>query len=309
MKFCLIFLIPLIFSGCKTDMNRNEIADMDFVRVMGIDRKEGFTVSLLFEEKEKSVIKSATAPTVFEAYEEIANENVKPITLAHTKYFVLGLSATGQGTEETVDFITREEKVKTDATVYITESAEQFLSSAEKLSSSLELLSRKPMFFSVKQSNTLTDIFNPETTSLIPVLEIKENTPVPSGYAVMQDMTLKAVSDSDIAVGLNFLGNRVRSGSIFTEYGGMVIYDSKTKIKDDIKIFFKTNIKELKEKCDFSDSKYIDMLTEAQNRYVAELVDKSLNFLNKNNIKYPDKTPDNTAVTVESKITGTFDIE
>ncbi len=311
MKILFVLIAAMLLSGCQTDMNRNEIGDVDFVRAMGVDRAEDITVSLLLDKD----IKKATAGTVFEAYEKIAAECDKPITLAHTKYFILGKKSAGENIAESIDFITRDEKVKTDIAVYITQksTAEEFLGSSENIAENLDFFSRKILFYSTEQSNTLTDLHNPKITSLLPMIASDGEELTSDGYAVVQEMNVLAFSDEKEATGLNFIGNRVRSGGVFTEYAGMVIYDSKTKLKKGenpiLDIRFTTNIKEVTQNGNFEDMNYIEKLTTAQNDYIRSIVESAVSFLSENNINFAGCKWENAEIRINSKITGTFDIE
>ncbi len=309
MKLIYILIITVMLSGCQRDMNRNEISDIDFVRMMGIDKTDGYKVSLLIERDEKPQIKTAEAETVFEAYEKIAENSEKPVTLAHTKYFILNIPETETNMEEILDFIIRDEKIKTDVAVYVTreKSAEDFLKSDDKISDKFDSFGRRILFYSTKQPNTLTDLYNPQVTSLLPVLKFEKDEIMAEGYALVQNMKVLAITDSRIATGLNFIGDNVRSGGIFTKDAGMMIYDSKTKIKDSVlNIYFMTNIKEITKQGSIYN---VEALTKSQNDYVGSIVNDTAFFLRKNGIIYKKFDPNKTKIKINSKITGTFDIE
>ncbi len=311
MKLIYVLIMAVALSGCQRDMNRNEIGDIDFVRVMGVEKQENYNVSLVIEQEGETVVKDGEGATVFEAYEKIAQSNYRPITMAHTKYFLIEAAAAEKDLRGCIDFITRDEKIKTDAAVYIIrESPKIFLEKNSKIAENLDNLSRKPMFYSTKQSNTLTDLYNPKTDALLPVLVSEKEEITAKGYCLVQNMTVKIYTDEQQAVGLNFLADRVRFGGVFTSEGGMMIYNSKTKIKNNrAEIFFASNIKEITGDGNLQNINYISRLTALQNDYVKVRAEKAAAVLRENKIIFKKTDWEKTEVSVQSKITGTFDIE
>ena len=307
MKKAIWLAAALLLTGCRADLNRVEINDVDFVRVMGIDKEDGYTVSLLLEEENNTV--SGEGSTIFEAYETAAKKCVKQVTLAHTKYFLTGRGVLNGGMRECVDFITRDRKVKTDVSVYAAESARELIG-AENLAESLDYISRRSLFGAYKQPNTLTDIYNTNISELLPLL-VFDDILEAKGYAVTNNMKSAVFADEKTSIGLNFISGRTGSGGIFTDIGGTEIYNCKTRLADKDKIYidvyFETNIREAKEAVSRD---YIGRLTKAQNEYVSGIISVATEYLRETNISYMNiDWNKETEIKVHSKINGTFDIE
>ena len=298
-------LICLLFCGCTPDLNRNEIGNVAFIRLMGIDRREGrFRLTAAFsqqrskEDSPEADYVKAEGDSIFQAYEALKVKYDKPITFANTNYFLLGEDAARYGLEQCTDFITRDETAKLDALLFVVKDreAEGFIEEASKdgtiLSQRLEDRSGKLLFASTKKEHTLRSVMdmldNPYAAPLLPALELKEGDLLICGYAVFQDLKLQDYADLQRSYGIDFWTNNVRSMPLTVEGNtGLVISQSETKLKTRVRdgrlyvnatVTFSSNIKEADMVQDVFSPDGLNAMTQRQNQAVYQLMQETAEY-------------------------------
>jgi len=306
MKRLLLLMIPFLLCGCSHDMNRQEIDEVDMIHVLGIDWSgENYTLSALYSigggadaESAKVDIIQASGNTVYQAYENLKLKNKKNITLAQTSYYLIGEEAAKNGIDYCLDFLSRDETIKLESFVYITKETDAStvlqdgVENELLINEDLEALSQKQLETLTRNDNTILGLLNEMEQSyssiLIPSLLYDEDSFLIEGYAVFDHLQLYDYLDGTTAMGVNFVKNIVRRCPIYiSDTVGLLVSNTKTKLKTNvkkgiitvtIKIDFESFIKEVNTEEDIFTKDKLDELTNSQNNYIKDMIDKAINF-------------------------------
>ncbi len=315
-RILLLLIIPFLLCGCTHDMNKQEIDDIDLVLLLGIDYTDnsGYTVTALYNsgqsagaggEGESDSSGQGTETKIqgrgnspYEALENLKQKNKKVISLAHTGYFLVGAGAAGNGIDQCLDFLSRDETIKMESLVFITKDMDaadfidEGLQEKQVIHENIEAIDKKQQEMITRNDNTLVNLVNgmKQTTSslLIPYLQAKDKNFVIAGYAVFDKLKLKDYLDYDTSSGVNFIKNIIRSYPIYlNNQASLALSYSKTKLKSDIKdgiihikiqVDFETMIKEVITKDNLFTPDGLEKLRTQQSIYVKNIVRKAANY-------------------------------
>jgi spore germination protein KC len=295
-------------------MNREEIDEIDLVLTLGIDYAEGeYSISALYStgggsdseagagSGEEQVAKGK-GKTAYEALEDLKQKNKKNITLAQAGSFLIGEEAAKQGIDQALDFLKRDETIKMEALVYIIKgmSANEFIEEGIKnkqtIHEDLEAMEQKQKELLTRSSNTFVNILNDMeqqySSVLIPYLIGEKAGLLIEGYAVFDELKLVDYLDRDTSDGINFIRNTMRSFPIYLEDEvSLAVSYTNTKLKADlvnnqititIKVDFESMLKEIITKENIFTQKELLRLTDAQNEYVLDILEKPVDYSKKN---------------------------
>lgn len=304
----LIFLIfPVFLMGCTHDMNRREIDEINFIHVLGIDySNQEYKVSALYgtgdgadpEEGAKEELSSGTGKTPYAALEDLIKKNKKSITLAQAGFFLLGHGAAEEGLNPCLDFLSRDETIKMEALVYVTQNQEasEFIQRAidnkQTVLEDLESIRQKQLMFLTRLDNSFVNILNEmeQTNSsvLIPYLISEEEGFKIQGYTVFDELKLKDYLDTETSDGINFIKNIVRNYPIYVEdFASLSITYCDTdlssvleekKLVVNIEVSFDTMLREVNTDENLFSMEGIDRITREQNNYIKTILEKPINY-------------------------------
>ena len=310
MKKLIIILISLLLTSCSHDMNRREIDEINIIHVLGIDyEEEEYKVSVLYsaaggadpEEGEGSgdeELLSGKGRTPYEALEDVKLKSKKNITLAHTGNFLIGEEAALSDIRLCLDFLSRDETIKMESLFYVTQgiSAKDFIEESidekQNVQEDLEAIKQKQHELLTRYDNTLVNILNEikqnKSSLLIPYLVSEDKTYLINGYAVFDNYVLIDYLDKETSYGVDFIKDALRDFPIFLEDEvSLSLSYSKTKLKSEIidrqikvyiNINFETMVREIITNENIFNREKIEELTDEQNKYVQERLEKVVNY-------------------------------
>jgi spore germination protein KC len=310
----IILLISGSLAGCSYDMNRREIDEIDMALVLGIDYEDGqYKLCALYSpgsgsgaegsEKEGSSdggqeLAIGTGSSAFLALEDLKEKNKKAVTLAQTGTFLIGEAAAKAGLWPCIDFLQRDETIKMEALIFITKgmSAEDFIKLGQEnnktVHEDLEAIKQKRKEQLTRNNNTMVNILNDCMQELscvmIPYMTADEAGYKIEGYAVFSNYILRDYLDSETSDGVNFFRNMVRTYTIPLEnQAGLLITHTKTRIIADaeeslikikVKLVFESMIREILSDKDIFTTEGLNKLTQEQNNYLKEILDKPVRY-------------------------------
>jgi spore germination protein KC len=314
MKLSWIYLImiPFLLYGSYYNMNHIEIDDIDIIRVLGIDKeKDQYILSGLYNENggvDQSVsgvkVIEARGNSLYQAYENLKEKNKKTVTLAHTSYFLIGDEAARDGINESMDFIIRDETIKTNASIYILKDMQvlKLLNGTKEkdlfIHNDLDAISQKQLEQKKKNSNQILKIQskleNPDSTVLVPYLFFDNEYLYIKGYSVFEKGKLYSYLDNKESIGIDLIHDNIRMLPLYINDSlGLSASNVKTKLKTDIKnkkisitinTSFETNTKEMNSKEGQMNEKTVEELTHKQNEYMKNIMEKSMEYAKKTDI-------------------------
>lgn len=295
-----------IFSSCSHDMNHREIDEISFVLVMGIDYDgKEYTITTVHSlgigegvDQPKEEITEGSGKTPYEAFQALRLKNKKTTSIANIGYILLGEQAARQGLGDALDYFSREQSIKMESLVYVTKNqkAADFIKEAkdkeQRIHEDLETMEDKQSELVTRNDNTLVNVFNEmfQTNSsvLLPYLLSEDNIFIIRGYAVFDQLKLKDYLDEDTSSGINFVKGIIREYPIYLEDKvGLELSYSSTKKKSkvelstvtvEIHIDFETMIKEVSRTGNAFTREALEELTEEQNQYVYDIVKRAVDY-------------------------------
>jgi spore germination protein KC len=305
----LLITVPLLLCGCKNDMSRREIDEINFIHAMGIDFDgKLYTLSAIYSsdsgadpekgEAGKEDIMEASGATPYEAFEELRLKSKKIVSVANTGYFLFGDGAARAGIRECLDFISHDETIKMESLIFVTKDmdAKDFLGrgieNEQTIQADLEAVEQKQLRLITRNDNTLINILNEMKQDyyslLIPYLESEENAFLIRGYGVFDNLMLIDYLDMDISSGINFVRDIVRAYPIYLEDGislSLTFSDVRLKsrledgqVKIRIEADFETMVKETNAGGNIYTSEKIKQLTAMQNDYIKDIIKKAAEY-------------------------------
>lgn len=302
----MLSLSIVIFSSCSHDMNHREIDEINFVLVMGIDYDgEQYTITTVHSlgigegvDEPKEEITEGSGKTPYEAFQALRLKNKKTVSVANIGYILLGEQAAKQGLGEALDYFSREQSIKMESLVYVTmnKKAADFIQEAkdreQMINEDLETMEEKQSELVTRNDNTLVNVFNEmfQTNSsvLLPYLVSEENIFILRGYSVFDQLKLKDYLDEDTSSGINFVKGIIREYPIYLEDKvGLELSFSSTKKKSkldssqvtvEIHIDFETMIKEVSLTGNVFTMDRLQELTDEQNQYVYDIVKRAVDY-------------------------------
>ncbi len=309
MKYIVFCLVPLFFSGCTHDMNRREIDEINFIRVMGIDYSDGeYTISALYssggadpEEGAGGAEEEVTegkGKSPYQAFEDIRLKNKKTISVANIGYFLIGTEASTNGIDICLDFLSRDQTIKMDSLIYVLKDskASDFINKAieeeQKVNEDLEAVEQKQAQLITRNDNTLVNILNEmeqtHSSVLVPYLISEEKSFLIEGYAVFKDHKLKDFLDIETSSGINFVKDIIRAYPIYLENQvGLELSYSSTNLKTElennnikviIRVDFETMVREVNRKEEVFTRDGLMDLTKKQNEYIRQVIQKAVDY-------------------------------
>lgn len=301
-----LFLI-LVFYICFYQMERNEISDIYIVRVLGIDKdKNGYTVTALYNTTGGSSSSSdsgsggggsmkalnGSGDSIYMAFENMKKKSPREMTIAHTSFYLLSESAASEGVEGCLDYIARDQTVKTNASVYVlqSENVSSFLMKSVDeeflVNENLEDITANKANQLRKSENTLLNVLNnlkdDYSPLLIPYLIYKDNCLYTGGYAVFKEDTFYKYLDYDTSLTLDLLRKRLRSYPVYLNNGiGLEVtnYDvfttadmTDTAPVIQIKMNLYSNIKEISAEDKSLGNEKLDRLQKIQGEYIVNKI-------------------------------------
>ena len=232
-----IFVLFVLYM-CFFQMEKNEISDIYIIRVLGIDKDDkGYTVTALYNDNGQSPTDSdlggsgsiqslyGEGDSVYSAFEDMKQKSTCNMTIAHTSFYLIGESAARNGLKECLDYIARDQTVKTNASVYLlqSEKVKNFLvnSIGEELfiHEDLDDITVKQTNQLRKTENTILHILNnledTYNTMFLPYLIHEERNLYPGGYAIFKENKLYEYLDYDTSLTIDLLANRLRYYPIY----------------------------------------------------------------------------------------------
>lgn len=303
-----ILLVSLWLTGCSNDMNRREIDEINFIRVMGIDYAEGeYRVTALYNSsggadpeeggKGDEEITEGKGKTPYQAFQDIMLKNKKTISVANTGYFLIGDGAAANGIDVALDFLSRDNTIKMDSLIYVTKDtlASEFMNKAieeeQKIHEDLEAVEQKQAQLITRNDNTLVNILNEleqnHSSVLIPYLVSEEKSFLIQGYTVFDQGNQKDYLDKETSSGINFVKDIIRAYPIYLEGVGLDLSYASTKLKSElenekikviIRVDFETMIREVDRTDNVFTSENLEKLTEEQNEYIEKVVRKAAEY-------------------------------
>lgn len=310
MKKLIILLFVFLLYGCSShDMNRREIDEINFIHVMGIDYSLGeYILTAIYSSNQgadpengaagNEEISRGRGRTPYEAFQDLKLKNKKSISIANTGYFLIGDSAAGHGLDKCLDFLSRDETVKMESLIFVTQDMDvsdfiaQSIENGMTIHEDLEAVEQKQRELITRNDNTLVNILNEMedkmTSVLIPYLTAERNSFLIQGYAVFDEFVLVDYLDMETSSGVNFIKDIIRVFPIYLEEQvGLTVSYTKSKLKsrldnNQIKVIiqldFETMVKEINTDKNIFTKEELSKLTEMQNNYVIEIMKKATNY-------------------------------
>jgi len=205
-------------------MERNELSDVHIIQLFSIDKIEnGYQVTAIYDEDggnsgSGTKLIDGTGRSVYAAFENLQRKNSREMTIAHSSYFLISDLVAKDGLEGCLDFISRDETIKSNAAIYILNEDNinhvmtKALDDDFYFHDSLGAITEK-MSTNLKQiDNTILSIHNElenESNSLlIPYLVYKDKLLYRNGYATFVDNKLNEYLDYSTSNAIDlFRGN------------------------------------------------------------------------------------------------------
>lgn len=302
-------LLQLSLCACSNDMNRRELDEINLIHIMGIDYSDGmYVLTAVFSsgqgadpEKNPSGsedVSEGKGATPFEAFQDLKLKNKKTVSIASTGYFLIGETAAAEGIETCLDFLSRDETVKMESLVFITQgvNASYFISEGMKngkmIHEDLEAVEQKLHELVTRIDNTLVNILNEMEDDLsgllIPYLKTGEDSFNIGGYAVFDGLSLADYLDIDTSAGINIIKNIMRTYPIYLKKGVSLSVSSlksrmKTELEEglvwvDIHVDFESMVREVNTDEDIFRVEEQNTLTRLQNAYIEDILKKAVDY-------------------------------
>ncbi|TAH63344.1 MAG: Ger(x)C family spore germination protein [Gottschalkiaceae bacterium] len=119
----LIIILNMSLSGCQSS---NEINRLAIITAIGIDKADSqyrITAQIIIpseisqkysQGKSPVVVRTVTAPTIFEGIRTMSREATRKLYLSHVQVLVLGEEIARSGIKNIIDFISRDHELRTD---------------------------------------------------------------------------------------------------------------------------------------------------------------------------------------------------
>ncbi len=235
LKILGFFAILLLLYLCYINMNRQEISNVDLIRIIAIDKSStNYIVTAIYTDAAGSgdsttpITVSGTGNTVYAAFENLKLKNRYPITIAHTNYYLVSDTVCKDGLFKGLDYIVREHTTKTNASVYLLPLSNihdfilRGLEDERNIISELQALDMKQRQLLKKTDNTLLDVLNALSDNkrnlLLPYLTEDNQSLYITGYAVFKGDSLYQYLTASMSSLLDLVRNRVRSYPIYLSY-------------------------------------------------------------------------------------------
>ena len=296
-----ILVVLAVFYISFMYMERTEISDIDILLVVGIDKVDNeYRVSGLYN-KNGGVDKASDGAKIiegrgrsfYEAYNDLEQKNLKNVSIAHTTFYIFGEGAAREGMSQCLDFIEREQTVKTNALIYLYEgeSVNELMKKSVKqknqLNEDLNGISQKQMDQLKVVDNTVNEVTEflerDNYNIFIPYLTMDDDQIYINGYGVIKDDELVTFLDRNNSITLDFIRNRVRTYPIYLENQvGLQITDSQVSsnvkivngaIKVIMNVLFESDVKEVTSTDHVFESYYMNQLEKQQNQYMKDQIE------------------------------------
>ncbi|NLN65857.1 MAG: Ger(x)C family spore germination protein [Clostridiaceae bacterium] len=383
-RIILIFILILFFvqPSCQTSfMERTEIKDIEFIRVVGVDKSthtDGNVRLIIATQsvqgaggsgtpKKESEILHSEGKTVFEAVRNFWNYMDKRPFWGHLEFLIIGEEAAKEGLLKYIDFFSRDPELRLNLTVFQVEgnSAEEVIKKAnspkkfvfEKLAGVVENQWGQSVYNEVDLMEVMYILDKDYLSLYLPSIRLQQLTEydqeeeaamdiVTGGFALFHGDMLGGYLDSEMGRGLNWLKNKVKSGSITVKSPegndvSLEIMRSKVKLKPklvneglsvSVEVNIITSLAGLRSNEDLFCAETIEHLEKQQEQYVREVGEMVINYAQRNGMdiinvgdavwrKYPiqweDRFKENWReefqdisfhIIVKSKIEKTYDI-
>lgn len=379
---CCVLIISFVLTGCKISFQgATQIKDIEFIRAVGIDTAPDEKMRLTIatqriiagggrgeSEQKQSEILHSEGETGFEAVRNFWSFTEKRPFFGHLEYLLIGEEAAREGLLKYMDFFTRDPEVRLNLNVFIVKGSEasevirQGNTRDKFVFDRLEGIKRHHWGLSMITEVDLMEvmyILDAEFLSLyVPCVKLVKKTESTGGmdegmdlalegFAVFKGDRLAGYLEREMARGLNFLKNNVKSGVINVQWedGDMValeIISTNRKIKPymendelymDVNIKMNCNIAEIQSKTSIFDDESIEYLQTRLEEVIKNEVKKVVDlaqemkldffgaadaFLHKYPCKWEDIYEKNWSdifsdikfnITVDSHVSRTYDIK
>jgi spore germination protein KC len=290
-------------------MNRREIDEINLIHVMGIDYKEGeYVLTAIYSSSQGAdpekgsegdeEVSEGRGSTPFEAFQNLKLKNKKSVSIANTGYFLIGEDAAKKNIEKCIDFLSRDETVKMESLIFVTQGSEasyfisEGIEKGQIVHEDLEAVEQKQQELVTRNDNTLVNILNEieniTTGVIIPYLKAEENSFLLGGYAVFDNLSLVDYLDLDTSAGINIIKNIIRAYPIYLDDDvALSLSYSKSRIKSEldneqvkvvIHVDFETMVKEVNVNEDIFRNEALNNITEMQNDYIINIMKKATNY-------------------------------
>ncbi|MGN0660555.1 MAG: Ger(x)C family spore germination C-terminal domain-containing protein [Oscillospiraceae bacterium] len=308
-KMILLLLCPLLLCACSDTIDRTDIEDTVLIRVFGIDKTDsGYKATVLFDDtkggkdaepKYKSV--DAEGVTVFQSFEKVNQKLEKKVTLAQTKFIILGKSVAEDGIAPVLAYAARNQSIKLDTLVYTLKDKEagEFLSDSTEndsfLGDSLLSMHQKEMQTMNGMDNTVGAIAEKTANKVkdftVPCLTEEDKRVFIDGCSVFEDMKQCDTVDYDTYTGIELLMGKVKLLPLYLEDGtGIYITDISSSLKVKVEngqvnveqeTGFATSLKELPADGANETEYNSDDVVKMQNEYVMRLMNLPIEYSKK----------------------------
>jgi len=270
MVLCCAICISAVLTGCKVAFSGiTQIKDIEFIRAVGIDKNDGnirLTIATQRiisgggrggSEQKQSDIMCSEGETGFEAIRNFWSHSEKRPFFGHLEYILIGEEAAKDGLLKYLDFFTRDPEIRLNLDVFIVKGAEagdvirQGNTSDKFVFDRLEGIKRHHWGLSMINEVELMEvmyILDTDYLSLyVPCVKLLMKTESTTdgnkgmdialeGFGVFEGDRLAGYLEREMARGLNFLKNKVKSGvmSVKSRKGekvGLEIISSDRKMK------------------------------------------------------------------------------
>ncbi len=302
-----VILILLLFYICFFQMERKELGDVAIVRVLGIDKTaDGYHLTALYNDNSTKSIDApimktidGTGNTIYDAYQNLKRKNKKEVTIAHTSFYLLDNQAAADGLESCLDFLSRDQTVKNNASIYIllSENTYDFLTKSVDdesfMHETLSAITQKKSSELKKVNNTLATILNRMDQDyhnlIIPYLVVEDEYVYANGYALFQDKKLTQYLDYETSQMIDLANGRLLTcpiclsnqvGLELTNINAVkgITLTSDNKLLINLSIDFDSDIKEVPYATEVFSSNTLSVLNEMQNEYVREYMAAIIEF-------------------------------
>ncbi|SFR83023.1 Ger(x)C family spore germination protein [Anaeromicropila populeti] len=309
-KFTILFILVVCY-GCYFQMEHNELSDVDIIRVLGIDKSaDGYKITALYHDNNAGnsdagmKAMEGEGDSVYQAYENMKRKNNRSLTIGHTSFYLFSDSVCSDGLLNCMDFISRDQTVKTNASVFIleNENINTFLKKTidDKLfiHESLASISSKQKAVLTKIDNTLLDVLDGITDDsknlLLPYLVADNSSLYPNGYAVFKGDQLYDYLDYDTSLALDLFRKRLRSFPVFLE-NNVDLEITNYKVNETasldkqnlilhIQMSFQSDIREVGNNTQIFNEKSLDALQTLQNKYIQSKLDEIISVMKKEKV-------------------------
>ncbi|MBE5960147.1 MAG: hypothetical protein E7256_01975 [Lachnospiraceae bacterium] len=302
-----VIFIIFLFYLCFFQMERKEIGDVDIVRVLGIDKTdEGYHLTALYNDNssgnDDSVVMKTVdgkGTTIYDAYQNLKRKNKRDVTIAHTSFYLLDSDAAANGLEGCLDFLSRDQTVKTNSSIFIllSTNTHDFLKKSVEdetfVQDTLTAITQKESDELRKVDNTLASVINHMDEDLhnliIPYLVVEDENLYANGYAVFKNNKLFEYLDYETSQIIDLANGRLITCPICLSNGiGLELTSIKAqkgitrtadnKLLVNLTIDFDSDIKEVPYATEVFSSNTLSVINEMQNEYIRQYVAAIIEF-------------------------------